>query len=264
MFKVNKDEKQLVKAVVHLLNIASENLEFKEEVFVSSNQILSEPFITNKISIEIKDDFKHIINQYGAHAGSVLILNRLFDALYKFLKYNYDQEMLDEQFEQVKEEIISYFIDKESVTRYLEYCLLQDNLINLSDKETKNIKIAITFGGSKESLDHRFHLIPIVNNIESVVARLKQLPQSNMKNAKTYSQYENIRLSKLTKCLADTSEFNPNGHFYSDIQFKRKDIQISYYATMKSYISSTSSIKMPTKEDLYKDCLLYTSPSPRD
>ena len=45
--------------------------------------------------------------------------------------------MLDEQFEQVKEEIISYFIDKESVTRYLEYCLLQDNLINLSDKETK-------------------------------------------------------------------------------------------------------------------------------
>ncbi|HHO1813371.1 TPA: hypothetical protein ACRT2C_002759, partial [Staphylococcus aureus] len=253
MFKVNKDEKQLVKAVVHLLNIASENLEFKEEVFVSSNQILSEPFITNKISIEIKDDFKHIINQYGAHAGSVLILNRLFDALYKFLKYNYDQEMLDEQFEQVKEEIISYFIDKESVTRYLEYCLLQDNLINLSDKETKNIKIAITFGGSKESLDHRFHLIPIVNNIESVVARLKQLSQSNMKNAKTYSQYENIRLSKLTKYLADTSEFNPNSHFYSDIQFKRKDIQISYYATMKSYISSTSSIKMPTKEDLYKD-----------
>ncbi|WP_322976101.1 hypothetical protein, partial [Limosilactobacillus reuteri] len=62
-------------------------------------------------------------------------------------------------------------------------------LINLSDKETKNIQIAITFGGSKESLDHRFHLIPIVNNIESVVARLKQLPQSNMKNAKTYSQY---------------------------------------------------------------------------
>ncbi len=28
MFKVNKDEKQLVKAVVQLLNIASENLEF--------------------------------------------------------------------------------------------------------------------------------------------------------------------------------------------------------------------------------------------
>lgn len=28
MFKVNKDKKQLVKAVVHLLNIASENLEF--------------------------------------------------------------------------------------------------------------------------------------------------------------------------------------------------------------------------------------------
>ena len=215
--------------------------------------MLSEPFITNKISIEIKDDFKHVINQYGAHAGSVLILNRLFDALYQFLKYNYDQEMLDEQFEQVKEEIISYFIDKESVTRYLEYCLLQDNLINLSDKEIKNIKIAITFGGSKESLNHRFHLTPIVNSIESVVARLKQLPQSNMKNAKTYSQYENIRLSKLTKCLADTSEFNPNGHFYSDIQFKRKDIQISYYATMKSYISSTSSIEMPTKEDLYKD-----------
>ncbi len=253
MFKVNKDEKQLVKAVVQLLNIASENLEFNEEVFISSNQMLSEPFITNKISIEIKDDFKHVINQYGAHAGSVLILNRLFDALYQFLKYNYDQEMLDEQFEQVKEEIVSYFIDKESVTRYLEYCLLQDNLINLSDKEIKNIKIAITFGGSKESLNHRFHLTPIVNNIESVVARLKQLPQSNMKNAKTYSQYENIRLSKLTKCLADTSEFNPNGHFYSDIQFKRKDIQISYYATMKSYISSTSSIKMPTKEDLYKD-----------
>ncbi|MCO6217355.1 hypothetical protein LZT70_03475 [Staphylococcus epidermidis] len=74
-----------------------------------------------------------------------------------------------------------------------------------------------------------------------------------MKNAKTYSQYENIRLSKLTKCLADTSEFNPNGHFYSDIQFKRKDIQISYYATMKSYISSTSSIEMPTKKDLDKD-----------
>ena len=253
MFKVNKDEKQLVKAVVHLLNMASENLEFNEEVFISSNQMLSEPFITNKISIEIKDDFKHFINQYGAHAGSVLMLNRLFDALYQFLKYNYDQEMLDEQFEQVKEEIISYFIDKESVTRYLEYCLLQDNLINLSDKEIKNIKIAITFGESKESLNHRFHLTPIVNNIESVVARLKQLPQSNKKNAKTYSQYENIRLSKLTKYLADTSEFNPNGHFYSDIQFKRKDIQISYYATMKSYISSTSSIKMPTKKDLYKD-----------
>lgn len=71
-----------------------------------------------------------------------------------------------------------------------------------------------------------------------------------MKNAKTYSQYENIRLSKLTKCLADTSEFNPNGHFYRDIQFKRKDIQISYYATMKNYISSTSSIEMPTKKDL--------------
>lgn len=28
MFKVNKDEKQLVKAVVQLLNIDSENLEF--------------------------------------------------------------------------------------------------------------------------------------------------------------------------------------------------------------------------------------------
>ncbi len=81
--------------------------------------MLSEPFITNKISIEIKDDFKHVINHYGAHTGSVLILNRLFDALYKFLKYNYDQEMLDEQFEQVKEEIVSYFINKESVTRYL-------------------------------------------------------------------------------------------------------------------------------------------------
>ncbi|WP_198644537.1 hypothetical protein [Staphylococcus chromogenes] len=61
-----------------------------------------------KISIEIKDDLKHVINLYGAHAGSVLILNRLFDALYKFLKYNYDQEMLDEQFEQVKEEIVRY------------------------------------------------------------------------------------------------------------------------------------------------------------
>ena len=95
MFKVNKDEKQLVKAVVQLLNIASENLEFNKEVFINSNQMLSEPFITNKISI-----------QYGAHAGSVLILNRLFDALYKFLKYNYDQEMLDEQFKQVKEEIV--------------------------------------------------------------------------------------------------------------------------------------------------------------
>lgn len=81
--------------------------------------MLSEPFITNKISIEIKDDFKHVINHYGAHAGSVLILNRLFDALCKFLNYNYDQEMLDEQFEQVKEEIVSYFINKESVTRYL-------------------------------------------------------------------------------------------------------------------------------------------------
>ncbi|WP_353418430.1 hypothetical protein PYH72_00455 [Staphylococcus delphini] len=77
MFKVNKDEKQLVKAVVQLLNIASENLEFNEEIFISSNQMLSAPFITNKISIEIKDDFKHVINQYGAHAGSVLILNRL-------------------------------------------------------------------------------------------------------------------------------------------------------------------------------------------
>ncbi|EEK11830.1 hypothetical protein [Staphylococcus hominis] len=52
MFKVNKDEKQLVKAVVHLLNMASENLEFNEEVFISSNQMLSEPFITNKVSIK--------------------------------------------------------------------------------------------------------------------------------------------------------------------------------------------------------------------
>ncbi|WP_268226344.1 hypothetical protein [Staphylococcus pettenkoferi] len=35
--------------------------------------------------------------------------------------------------------------------------------------------------------------------------------------------------------------------------FSLKEKILSYYATMKSYISSTSSIEMPTKEDLYKD-----------
>ena len=78
MFKFKNNEMQLIKSVVQFFNMASEHLKFEEEILINSNRMISAPFVTSRMRIEIKEDFNKVIKQYGTYAGSVLILNRFF------------------------------------------------------------------------------------------------------------------------------------------------------------------------------------------
>lgn len=249
MFEFREQEKQLIKSLVHYFNIASEKLKFKNKILVMSDKNLKAPFITNDTSIEIKDDFGQLIHLYGTYAGSVVIINRIMNALYAFLLENYDEVMLNEQFYKVKEEIVSRFISNQDITNQLEYCLLQDNLINRSEKEEKNIEIALAFGSAIKPLHNHFYLNPVDNKMKPLEGRLKQLQRSRKKSARNHLLYETVNLSELTKYLSDSNEFNLKKKSFNDIQFKPKDIKKSFYATMKSYAKATDQFKIHPKEE---------------
>ncbi|MGX8004116.1 hypothetical protein ACWTWI_03270 [Staphylococcus hominis] len=98
----------------------------------------------------------------------------------------------------------------QDITNQLEYCLLQDNLINRSEKEEKNIEIALAFGSATKPLHNHFYLNPIDNKMKPLEGRLKQLQRSRKKSARNHLLYETGNLSELTKYLADSNGFNPN------------------------------------------------------
>ena len=133
MFIVNNSNSEILKAFASLFNKATKNLEFPNDVIISSDSKLEDGFQYGQYEIIIKDDFSTLISQFGKLGSFSVISERLFSGLYMWLVDYYDETSVNEQFTATKNEIISKFINvqNETITNYLKFLLMQDSLIFL-------------------------------------------------------------------------------------------------------------------------------------
>lgn len=264
MFIVNNSNSEILKAFASLFNKATKNLEFPNDVIISSDSKLEDGFQYGQYEIIIKDDFSTLISQFGKLGSFSVISERLFSGLYMWLVDYYDETSVNEQFTATKNEIISKFINvqNETITNYLKFLLMQDSLIFLSEKEKREIKIQQTFGGHYLNIRNVFNFAtskPVTISKPSIIeARLKNLKIRYANKAVLNKITDNSKdLSLLTYGLSQEYFFNDNPKDFYNIKYSLADIKASFIATYKSYFTSTSEFQVEELNRHVESVLLH-------
>lgn len=261
MFKVANTENNVLNSFAKLMNSAISNLNITEEVYSVQKKRVIEGIHYTKNQIILNNDFKPLLNNYGRLGGFSIIAERILQGFYLCLIDKFSKKEVDEQFIGVKREIISKFIintnNTPRISEHLKYLLYKDKLIQITEKEIKNILVNETFNGFITNINHKFIFKDVSKPFSSnfIEAKLKDIkPIYYTIDYKKYNEAVNINkdLSELAKTLSQNPPFIKNSYRYHEIKLGLSDIKKSLLATMNKYYESETRSKELTDDKLGK------------
>ncbi|QUM67025.1 hypothetical protein [Staphylococcus delphini] len=227
------------------IKIDFQKLEYPQEYYIANNRI------------EINDDFTLLLQSHDVYAASHILLNRVINSVSEYLNpYFVDEEGF--VLRNFKREFINIFFEKKDnayiPTYLLKYFLLQDDLLDVEDKDRKLININFQFGGGQtvSKLTYEHDSSP-TNYIE---ARLVKLPIesdntfpiiNSLKDTENDYNMFKSKIENYYKKIAPEYEFDR-----SAMCFKFADLCESYKLIMSIYNENNKSNSINNEKNLNK------------